>query len=262
MINCIQARRRLDMYMDNELSVPENLEVLEHLNLCLACRDVFGTEERLRVILKAELSSPAPPARLAGRIRMALRGSPRTSRWVLPWQNWKFAAAASIVAAVIAIVFLIPTRQGLQALAAEVVARHDLVRPEFFDLPHPDTLRVQGNDPQTLAEFFHRYVTYEVCLHDLKPLGFRPVGGSMWKHREGWVCWTTDRDSRGHTISHALIAFSSSMESKPILVVRGGRSVLFVPNKELAKTCVFVFDDRSDADAFMSLMKMVAGEVK
>ena len=52
-MNCTKTRRQLDMYMDSELSVPENMEVLEHLNLCRTCQDVFQIEEKLRSGLAA-----------------------------------------------------------------------------------------------------------------------------------------------------------------------------------------------------------------
>ena len=94
----------------------------------------------------------------------------------------------------------------------------------------------------------------EVCLHDLKPLGYAPVGGSVWKYRGQWVCWTTDRDARGHTISHALVTGPIAMEKKPTRLVEGGRPVLLVPQEKLGRTCVFVFDDQVDAEAFLKMM--------
>jgi len=105
-----------------------------------------------------------------------------------------------------------------------------------------------------LQEFFHRYVSYEVCLHDLKPLGYTPVGGSVWKFRGQWVAWTTDRDSRGHTVSHALVTMPVALEKKPMVIVEDGRPVILVPQEKLGRTCVFVFDDQADAEPFLKIM--------
>jgi anti-sigma factor RsiW len=242
------------MYMDSELSVPENMEVLEHLNLCPACQEVFQVEEKLRDVLKVELDGPEPPAGLSDRVRRTLREEPSASRAPRPRRGWRIAALAAACAAVAALVILFPGRVQPEALAAEVVARHESVRPEYYSTTRPDAMRLDGNAPQSLEEFFHRYVSYEVCLHDLKPLGYVPVGGSVWKYRGQWVCWTTDRDSRGHSISHALVTMPVDMENKPRLIVEGGRPVVLVPQEKLGRTCVFVFDDQADAEPFLKMM--------
>ena len=55
-MNCTKTRRQLDMYMDSELSVPENMEVLEHLNLCRTCQDVFQiVRDYIACVLPSEL---------------------------------------------------------------------------------------------------------------------------------------------------------------------------------------------------------------
>src|SRR5258706_6931285 len=135
-MNCTKARRRLDMYMDSELSLPENMEILEHLNICQACQGVFQAEEKLRDILKAELSEPQPPAALADRIKGALRKAPVRPNPSLACRGWKFGIAAAIFVFVAAVVLLFPVRQQAQALAAEASARDDSVRPDFYSVPH------------------------------------------------------------------------------------------------------------------------------
>jgi anti-sigma factor RsiW len=242
------------MYMDSELSVPENMEVLEHLNLCRSCQEVFQVEEKLRDALKVELGRPEPPAGLADRVKLALREAPPRPAATFARRGWKLAAAAAVFFVVIALVLLSPDRVQPQALAADVVARHGSVRPSYYSSEHPDAIALGGNGSQSLEEFFHRYVSYEVCLHDLKSIGYTPVGGSVWKFRGQWVCWTTDRDSRGHSISHALLTMPIAMEKKPMLLVEGGRPVLLVPQEKLGRTCVFVFDDQADAEPFLKMM--------
>jgi anti-sigma factor RsiW len=253
-MNCTKARRQLDMYMDSELSVPENMEVLEHLNLCRACQDVFQVEEKLRDVLKVELARPEPPAGLADRVKRSLREAPPKPTASVARRGWKIAATAAVFFAVAALVFLYPVRVQPQALAAEIATRHGSVRPEFYSAERPDAMRLDGKPRESLQEFFHRFVSYEVCLHDLKPLGYVPVGGSVWKFRGQWVAWTTDRDSRGHTISHALVTMPIAMEKKPMLMLEGGRPVLLVPQEKLGRTCVFVFDDQKDAEPFLKMM--------
>jgi anti-sigma factor RsiW len=253
-MNCTKARRQLDMYMDSELSVPENMEVLEHLNLCRACQEVFQVEEKLRDVLKVELARPEPPVGLADRVRRAVREAPPQPAVSFARRGWKIALAAAASITIAAFVFLSPGRVQPQALAAEVASRHGSVRPEFYSKERPDAMRLDGKPRESLEEFFHRYVSYEVCLHDLKPLGYAPVGGSVWEYRGQRVAWTTDRDARGHSISHALVTMPVAMEKKPMLLVEGGRPVLLVPQEKLGRTCVFVFDDQADTEAFLKMM--------
>jgi anti-sigma factor RsiW len=252
-MNCTKTLRRLDMYMDSELSVPENMEVLEHLNLCRSCQDVFQVEEKLRDTLKVELARPEPPAGLADRVRRAVREAPPQPAVIHRRRWWKVAAVAAVFLGVAALVFLSPGREQPQALAAEVAARHGSVRPEFYATARPDAMALAG-DRQGLQEFFHRFVSYEVCLHNFKPLGYTPVGGAIWNYRGRPVAWTTDRDSRGHVISHALVTMPIAMEKKPMLLVEGGRPVLLVPQEKLGRTCVFIFDDQADAEPFLKMM--------
>jgi anti-sigma factor RsiW len=252
-MNCTKTLRRLDMYMDSELSVPENMEVLEHLNLCQSCQEVFQVEEKLRDTLKVELAGPEPPAGLADRVRRTVREAPPQPAVNFRRRWWKVAAAAAAFLVVSVLVFLSPGREQPQALAAEVAARHGSVRPEFYSTARPDAMALAG-DHQGLQEFFHRFVSYEVCLHDFKPLGYTPVGGAVWKFRGQSVAWTTDRDSRGHVISHALVTMPIAMEKKPMLLVESGRPVLLVPQEKLGRTCIFIFDDQADAEPFLKMM--------
>src|SRR5262249_8960082 len=155
------------MYMDSELSVPENMEVLEHLNLCRACQEVFQVEEKLRDFLKVELSRPEPAMGLADRVKRSLREAPPRPAATFSRRGWKIAAAAAVFIAVGAVVIFSPVRVQPQALAAEVAARHGSVRPEFYSTDRPDAMGLEGKPRESLQEFFHRYVSYEVCLHDL-----------------------------------------------------------------------------------------------
>ncbi len=254
-MNCIKARRRLDMYMDNELLLPENMEILEHLNLCRTCKDVFEAEEKLRSILKGELSEPQPPPGLSARIKGALREAPAKPNFNLPWRGWKIAIAAVFFVTVSALVLLNPTREAPQALAAEIVTRHDSVRPDFYSIPPADAIQLSPDSPTSAQEFFKRHVSHEICLHDFRPLGYQPVGASMWSHRGKPVCWTTDKDARGHVLSHSLVPTPIAMGKEPVLLQERGRAVLLVPQAKLGMTCVFVFDDVGDAEPFMLMMK-------
>ena len=43
-MKCHEAKRHLDLFMDGELSVQENMKILEHLNLCRGCSEIYVGE--------------------------------------------------------------------------------------------------------------------------------------------------------------------------------------------------------------------------
>ena len=67
-MKCHESKRHLDLFMDGELSVPENLKVLEHLNLCRPCASVYEGEKALRGVLRSSAGSDRAPAGLAARL--------------------------------------------------------------------------------------------------------------------------------------------------------------------------------------------------
>jgi hypothetical protein len=84
--------------LDNELEVPENLAILEHVNQCEPCSDLFATEEAAWDRVAALLATPAAPSALKARIPTLLARVDRShqiqraGRWLLP-----ISAAAAVV---------------------------------------------------------------------------------------------------------------------------------------------------------------------
>lgn len=72
MADCVEIARKLEAYVDDELSGTERIEVEEHLTICLSCLD--RKEFRVvfqRVIQRACGRADLPP-HLAERIRSAI----------------------------------------------------------------------------------------------------------------------------------------------------------------------------------------------
>jgi hypothetical protein len=90
---CRNTQRQIGAYIDNELLVETNLEVMHHLQRCNVCRDELeltrGLRARLRTAAREEAS---PPAYLATRIRANLRESKSRPFWAV----WAPAAAAAL----------------------------------------------------------------------------------------------------------------------------------------------------------------------
>jgi predicted anti-sigma-YlaC factor YlaD len=55
-MKCPEVRRHLFLFLDNELKVKENLEILTHLDLCPQCSEYFESEKQLEDFLKEKLT--------------------------------------------------------------------------------------------------------------------------------------------------------------------------------------------------------------
>ena len=99
---CEKARKYLDAYISNELTVETNYEVLRHIEGCPACAGELDTRTRLRSRLKAAVNTQSVPPELQVRIREQIRTG-RPQRWVhfgwlrAGWPRLGMATAAALV---------------------------------------------------------------------------------------------------------------------------------------------------------------------
>jgi len=253
-MKCHESKRHLDLFMDGELSVPENLKVLEHLNLCRPCASVYGGEKALRGVLRTASGSDRAPAGLAARLAASLPASvlpfvrPSSSRQRLV----SFAAAAVFTLAALAF-FLSSPAEKPQVFANAVSKMHIVTREGFCGQKRDDSMCLcngcctDSNSNHAVGTFFKSHGARATCAHNLQDLGYKPIGASVWHRRGQPVCWTVWRDDKGHTITHGLVTTKIAMEPGPLLVCDGvDRPVELVPVEGTDKTCVFVFDDRSE----------------
>jgi hypothetical protein len=254
-MKCHEAKRRLDLFMDGELAVPENLTVLEHLNLCRPCAGVFEGEKRLRSSMKAGLGALRAPPGLAGRLSASLGGNAAVKFPGASSRRGGLIAAAAIFFLLAGSLIFSPGPEG-QLLAAELSARHAS--------PEPYACGEGGDErrclcPKCTAEvgpaikaFFEKHAERDYCAHvaEAAKLGYVFEGVAAWRCRGEEIFWTSWRTSTGARVSHALIAFPLSA---PRFDRKDGRPVLFYPRSpDLA--CVFVFDGPAEAGRFASAL--------
>lgn len=261
-MKCHEAKRHLDLFMDGELSVPENLKVLEHLNLCRPCAAVYEGEKALRGALRSRLGSETAPAGLAARLSASLPAEvvpfarPSSSRQRL------FSVAAAAVFFLVALVFVLSSPvEKPQAFATELSRKHLETREGFCGQHREDSLCLcdgccSDSKSGAVGTFFKRHGGRETCAHNLQELGYKPIGASVWRRRGQPVCWTVWRDDKDHTITHGLVTTKIAMEPGPLLVCDGvERPVELLPVDGTDKTCVFVFDDEDAAVRFRASRK-------
>jgi anti-sigma factor (TIGR02949 family) len=95
---CEKIRRYLDSYVNNELTVETNHEVVRHLESCSACAGEAEDRSRLKARLKSAVTAQNAPADLSEKIREQIRQQdPR--RFASPhWTRWGAVAAAVVLA--------------------------------------------------------------------------------------------------------------------------------------------------------------------
>lgn len=227
-MKCPEARRFLDPFLDGELTVPENMKVLEHLNICRACSEIFKGEEALRAKLKAELGSEHAPEGLRVRLSRALANRGRAPR-----RRWGMMAAAAFFVTLVGALLFLPSGEYPQAMASEMVSRHETMRKPYHGTQDSNEVCLcrtcTPNSPETFQRFFAEHGQPDVCSHDLGKLGYELLGAAVWQRRGRLVCWTTQRDAQGRVISHALVSNRVKMDKEMEVLKASGRTVVFAP---------------------------------
>jgi len=94
---CERIRAYFDSYLDNELLVETNHEVLRHLSVCPACTKLLEDRARLKRSVKRVVEQETAPAVLLESIQSGIRG--RRFPFNLNLRQWAMAAAAIVILA-------------------------------------------------------------------------------------------------------------------------------------------------------------------
>src|SRR5689334_10219556 len=97
--SCERYRQYFDAYIDNELLVETNQDLLQHLNSCKDCAAILEDRTRLKHLVRSAVETEqAPPEFVA-----ALRGRIRTERrsfFGYDANRWIMAIAATLLLAI------------------------------------------------------------------------------------------------------------------------------------------------------------------
>lgn len=72
-MNCVDTRKYLSAFVDDELDVRTNIEVLEHVEICEACAARLEAESRLKGVVSSYVDSMRAPLSLKVKASEALR---------------------------------------------------------------------------------------------------------------------------------------------------------------------------------------------
>jgi putative zinc finger protein len=108
---CDKYRRSFDAYLDNELLVETNQDVLQHLNSCTECARILEGRARAKQLVRDAVTKEQAPPELVTALRSRLR-SERPSFFAFNAVRWTMAAAAVLLLAIVGVGSLQLVRTG------------------------------------------------------------------------------------------------------------------------------------------------------
>lgn len=100
--SCEKYRRYFDAYLDNELLVETNQDVLQHLTSCQECSRILENRARMKQMIRDAVRQEQAPLELVESVRTRLR-TERRSFFAFDTARWSMVAAAVLMLAIISV---------------------------------------------------------------------------------------------------------------------------------------------------------------
>jgi anti-sigma factor RsiW len=189
-MNCEEAKKLMDGYLDGELDPLTNQQIEEHLRQCRECEQAYKTQGAFIGAIGNGAPYYKAPARLRERIQSSLREemakepmrnvvqsgqrAMRTAPFGTSW-SWLALAAGIIFAAIVALNFTPRLRRpgDDQFLATQLIASHarSLLANHLTD--------VESSDQHTVKPWLDAKLDFAPAVVDLSNGGFPLIGGRL-----------------------------------------------------------------------------------
>ena len=174
-MNCDEATRLLDAYIDGELELSRHLDLEVHLAACPTCKNAAEAAINFGSWIRINMPVYNAPPKLKARIRAALRkeSGPQVD-WFTDFQRLLTMAAGIVILGLLFAWAWIAVSHGRdQELIAEAVSDHSrsLLDNHLLDVTSPDQHAVKP----WLTEKLH----YPPPIADLTQAGYKLVGGRI-----------------------------------------------------------------------------------
>ena len=137
-MNCKEADRFLDAYLDGELEPDKRAELEQHLAGCAECKQKLDRLRQLREFFAADAPHyPAPPE-LKGKVLARLEVARRSNLTALVRQPWLYAAALLIIGLVLVWLKFFPNQEDQIAKQAVANFERAALLERLCDVVSPD----------------------------------------------------------------------------------------------------------------------------
>lgn len=175
-MNCEEAKKLLDAFLDHELDLSKHLELENHLKECPRCKVLADHRAKAKTLLRENLKRHPAPSRLREKILADLREETPQKKIVsapLPFPRWLWGAGIASAAALLMAGVFFWSGQSESPLLAEAIADHSrsLLANHLMD--------VASTDQHTVRPWFTGKIDYSPPVVDLTATGFPLIGGRL-----------------------------------------------------------------------------------
>jgi anti-sigma factor RsiW len=174
-MDCHEARRFLDAYVDNEIELTRRLDVESHLANCRECKKAVEAASKFRRSIKMNTPVYKAPPELKAEVRAALREVSKSEiRWIIQLRRPVVYAAALLVVFLIGIaVWLATAKNKERLLIIQAISNHS------HSLLADHLLDFAASDRQILKTWLTGKLDYSPPVADLSEPGYKLVGGRV-----------------------------------------------------------------------------------
>jgi anti-sigma factor RsiW len=227
-MNCKEANRFLDAYVDRELDLRRYLELEQHLSLCPSCRSLVQELEELRAFYMTGAQTFKAPPQLRANVLAAVRREQAKHSSAFLRQPWVYAAAVVILSSFLALNILLPDAGG------ELSRQAVLLHAQSLASDHP--VEVASANPQAVKSWLTAKLDFVPPVVGFPASGYSLFGGRVdvirnrsvaalvYKHDKDVVtlfCWPPKKEhllKGDHLIEGYHVSTWSNAECNYILV--------------------------------------------
>ncbi len=190
---CKELTKYIDPYLDDELSVIDNLRVQAHLVFCGECKAVVKSEVSLRSLIEADALEDSAPDYLKEKILQQIgeRARPERSQAVGSFTSRTRLFLAGLLAGVAAmglIVFLVPyvikgSPTNVSPLAAEMLGKHQIYGQGTGNL------QIESSNAVEVASWLRQRLDFAVKLPQLARPGEKLLGARVSSIADGQAAY-------------------------------------------------------------------------